>query len=83
VPTSDTSTQGCAGPANHIGFANSSNGCTNLRPRDAISLYNFLGIGDVVRFPDADGPHMRFGDGYGDWNVTWGLWQTGGVVPTQ
>jgi len=73
---------GCAGPANHIGSSNSSNGCTNLRPQDAITLYGFLGIGDVVRYPDADGPRMALGDGYGDWNVTWGLWQTGGVVPT-
>jgi lipoprotein-anchoring transpeptidase ErfK/SrfK len=74
---------GCVGPANHIGSSNSSNGCTNLRPQDAIALYHFLGIGDVVRYPDADGPRMKLGDGYGDWNVTWGLWQTGGAVPVQ
>ncbi|HLY34078.1 MAG TPA: L,D-transpeptidase [Jatrophihabitantaceae bacterium] len=74
---------GCTGPSNHIGSSNSSNGCTNLRPDDAIKLYGFLGIGDVVKYPDADGPRMQIGQGYGDWNVTWGLWQTGGAVPTQ
>ena len=62
---------------------NSSNGCTNLLPADAVKLYNFLKVGDPVQYPDATGPRMQFGGGYGDWNVTWGLWQTGGVIPTQ
>ena len=73
---------GCAGPANNIGSYDSSNGCTNLRPTDAIKLYNFLGIGDVVTYPDANGPRMQLGDGFGDWNLTWQLWQTGGAIPT-
>ena len=74
---------GCTGPQNNIGSADSSNGCTNLRPADAEKLYNFLGIGDVVQFPDATGPRMQLGQGYGDWNVTWGLWTTGGAIKTQ
>ena len=61
---------------------NSSNGCTNLHPADAVTVYNFLKVGDPVEYPDATGPRMQFGQGYGDWNVTWGLWQTGGVIPT-
>jgi lipoprotein-anchoring transpeptidase ErfK/SrfK len=61
---------------------NSSNGCTNLHNADAKKLYDFLGIGDVVRFPDANGPRMQLGEGYGDWNVPWSQWQTGGLVPT-
>lgn len=60
----------------------SSNGCTNLLPDDAIKLYNFLQVGDVVKYPNASGPTMQLGWGYGDWNLTWGLWQTGGVVAT-
>jgi lipoprotein-anchoring transpeptidase ErfK/SrfK len=62
---------------------NSSNGCTNLHPTDAKTLYDFLGVGDVVKYPDADGPKMQLGQGYGDWNVTWGLWKTGGAIKTQ
>ena len=73
---------GCQGPYNNIGNANSSNGCTNLIPADAEKLYNFLGIGDVVTHLDADGPKMQLGQGYGDWNLTWTAWQTGGAIPT-
>ena len=61
---------------------NSSNGCTNLRPADAATLYSELRIGDVVKYPNANGPKMSLGAGYGDWNVTWGQWLTGGAIPT-
>ncbi len=61
---------------------NSSNGCTNLLPADAERLYHFLRVGDVVQYPNADGPAMSLGDGYGDWNIDWGIWQTGGLVST-
>jgi lipoprotein-anchoring transpeptidase ErfK/SrfK len=60
----------------------SSNGCTNLLPNDAKKLYGFLRVGDVVIYPNANGPAMSLGAGYGDWNVSWGEWQTGGLVPT-
>ena len=62
---------------------NSSNGCTNLFTKDAITLYNFLQVGDPVEYPDANGPQMSLGAGYGDWNVSWAAWQTGGAIPTQ
>jgi len=61
---------------------NSSNGCTNLRPDDATTLYHFLEVGDVVVYPNANGKAMQIGDGYGDWNVDWNVWQTGGLVST-
>jgi lipoprotein-anchoring transpeptidase ErfK/SrfK len=60
----------------------SSNGCTNLLPADAEQLYGFLRIGDVVEYPNANGGAMQLGQGYGDWNVSWGTWQTGGLYPT-
>lgn len=62
---------------------NSSNGCTNLTPSDAHALYSELRVGDVVTFPNANGPKMQLGQGYGDWNVPWGEWQTGGLAPTR
>jgi hypothetical protein len=60
----------------------SSNGCTNLRPQDAQKLYGFLQVGDVVEYPNANGPAMQLGSGYGDWNLSWGQWQSGGLVST-
>jgi lipoprotein-anchoring transpeptidase ErfK/SrfK len=68
---------------NHILHGvDSSNGCTNLLTADALKLYNFLEIGDVVNYPNANGKHMELGDGYGDWNVPWGQWLTGGLYAT-
>lgn len=80
APWNCTGSPGCAGPANNIGRADSSNGCTNLRPGDAEKLYGLLRIGDIVQYPDANGPAMTMGDGYGDWNVPWSRWLTGGAV---
>ncbi|SHF99845.1 L,D-transpeptidase catalytic domain [Jatrophihabitans endophyticus] len=62
---------------------NSSNGCTNLLPRDARKLYGELRVGDVVTFPNATGPRMQMGQGYGLWNVAWNEYRTGGLVPTR
>jgi lipoprotein-anchoring transpeptidase ErfK/SrfK len=59
-----------------------SNGCTNLMDSDAKRLYAALRVGDVVDYPNASGPRMSLGDGYGDWNVSWPTWLTGGAVPT-
>ena len=41
----------------------SSNGCTNLYTADAKKLYDFLEVGDVVKYPNANGPLMQLGDG--------------------
>jgi lipoprotein-anchoring transpeptidase ErfK/SrfK len=59
-----------------------SNGCTNLMPNDAATLWKVLAVGDVVEYPDATGPKMRMSTGYGDWNVPWRMWQRGGLIPT-
>jgi lipoprotein-anchoring transpeptidase ErfK/SrfK len=74
--------KGCTGPEDNIGKADSSNGCTNLLPADAAKLYHFLEVGDVVRYPNANGPAMTMGAGFGDWNVAWAQWLTGGIYPT-
>jgi hypothetical protein len=66
----------------NIGHTDTSNGCTNLDPAAAEKLYHFLRIGDVVEYPNADGPRMSMGQGYGDWNVPWSEWQTGGALST-
>lgn len=66
----------------NLGKADSSNGCTNLSTADAKKLYDLMGIGDVVTYPNASGPKMQLGSGYGDWNVSWSQWLTGGLVST-
>jgi lipoprotein-anchoring transpeptidase ErfK/SrfK len=60
----------------------SSNGCTNLLPADAQKLYSFLDVGDPVKYPNANGPLMQIGDGYGDWNISWPQWRLGGLYRT-
>jgi hypothetical protein len=67
---------------NILAGVDSSNGCTNLLPADAVKLYNFLEVGDVVTYPNANGQRMQIGDGYGDWNVPWGQWLYGGLYRT-
>lgn len=67
----------------NLGRADTSNGCTNLAPKVALRLYHFLRVGDVVEYPNADGPKMSMGQGYGDWNVPWSEWQTGGALSVQ
>jgi lipoprotein-anchoring transpeptidase ErfK/SrfK len=66
----------------NLGKRSTSNGCTNLSPAVAKGLYGLMRIGDVVSYPNANGPQMQLGSGYGDWNLSWGAWQTGGVVKT-
>jgi lipoprotein-anchoring transpeptidase ErfK/SrfK len=65
----------------NIGHRSSSNGCTNLLPADAQKLFSTFEIGDVFNYPNANGPAMTIGAGYGDWNVAWSQWQTGGALP--
>jgi hypothetical protein len=51
-------------------------------PAVAKKLFGFLEIGDVVNYPNANGPAMQLGQGYGDWNVPWTTWLTGGALKT-
>jgi lipoprotein-anchoring transpeptidase ErfK/SrfK len=68
--------------ANIDNGVDSSNGCTNMHDQDAKTLYGFLEVGDVVDYPNANGPAMQLGMGYGDWNIDWNVWLTGGLVST-
>ncbi len=67
----------------NLGKRSTSNGCTNLAPADAQRLYDFLQIGDPIQYPNATGPQMTLGAGYGDWNLQWSQWLTGGALATQ
>jgi lipoprotein-anchoring transpeptidase ErfK/SrfK len=67
----------------NIGRRSTSHGCTNLNEGDAKKFYNMAQIGDVTIYTNTGGPTMPSWDGYGDWNVSWATWQSGGAVPTR
>jgi lipoprotein-anchoring transpeptidase ErfK/SrfK len=66
----------------NIGQRSTSHGCTNLTSADAKRYFSFAQVGDVTVFTNTGGPTMPNWDGYGDWNLSWTAWQTGGVLRT-
>ncbi|MEP7177511.1 MAG: L,D-transpeptidase [Pseudonocardiales bacterium] len=64
----------------NIGVRSTSHGCTNLNVAAAKQYFEFAQIGDVFTYTNTDGPIMPSWDGYGDWNVPWPTWQSGGVL---
>ena len=64
----------------NIGQRSTSHGCTNLTSSAAKSFYSFAQIGDVTVYTHTGGPTMPSWDGYGDWNLSWNTWQSGGAV---
>jgi len=64
----------------NIGIRSTSNGCTNLNVDDAEWFYQFARIGDVVTYTNTGGIRMPPWDGFGDWNLPWTTWRSGGVV---
>jgi len=66
----------------NIGVVNTTSGGTELLPADAQTLFDTLQVGDVIDYPNADGPITEASnDGY--WNVSWSTWSTGGLVRTR
>jgi lipoprotein-anchoring transpeptidase ErfK/SrfK len=66
----------------NIGQRSTSHGCTNLTAADAQHFFSFAQVGDVTVYTNTGGPTMPSWDGYGDWNLPWNTWQTGGVLKT-
>jgi lipoprotein-anchoring transpeptidase ErfK/SrfK len=66
----------------NIGQRSTSHGCTNLTVKDAQQYFGFAHIGDVAVYTHTGGPTMPSWDGYGDWNLSWNTWQSGGVLKT-
>jgi len=66
----------------NIGQRSTSHGCTNLTVAQAKSFYAFAQVGDVTVYTHTGGPTMPSWDGYGDWNLSWGTWQSGGALRT-
>jgi len=63
------------------GVANVSHGCTGMSTGNAEWFYNTFHRGDLVRVINSRGHDMEpFGNGFGDWNLSWSAWQQGSAL---
>ena len=65
-----------------LSMKNESVAARRVSPTVAQRLYSLMRVGDVVNYPNANGATMQLGQGYGDWNVAWSNWLTGGAIRT-
>jgi lipoprotein-anchoring transpeptidase ErfK/SrfK len=59
------------------GYTNTSHGCLNVSPSNAIWFYNKSKRGDVVQVVHTLGPTLPGTEGLGDWNIPWDQWRAG------
>ncbi|MHA6759338.1 L,D-transpeptidase [Streptacidiphilus sp. PAMC 29251] len=63
------------------GVSNVSHGCTGMSTDDAHWFYDTFHKGDVVQVVNSKGHAMEpFGNGYGDWNLSWADWLKGSAL---
>ncbi|MER6347783.1 Ig-like domain-containing protein [Streptomyces sp. NPDC001595] len=63
------------------GAANVSHGCTGMSTGNAAWFYENVRAGDVVKVVNSEGHTMEtFGNGFGDWNLSWEKWRTGSAL---
>ncbi|MFD7902164.1 Ig-like domain-containing protein [Kitasatospora sp. NPDC059747] len=57
------------------GYENVSHGCTGMSTDNAKWFYDNTRVGDLVTVVNSHGATMEpFGNGFGDWNVSWADW---------
>ncbi|WP_049716567.1 L,D-transpeptidase [Streptomyces caatingaensis] len=68
--------------AESFGKENVSHGCIGMSTADAKWLYGLSRKGDVVEVKGGSRPKPmdRFGNGYGDWNLSWQEWLEGSAL---
>jgi lipoprotein-anchoring transpeptidase ErfK/SrfK len=59
------------------GHTNTSHGCLNVSPSNAIWFYEHTKRGDVVQIINTVGPTLSGTEGLGDWNIPWEQWHAG------
>jgi lipoprotein-anchoring transpeptidase ErfK/SrfK len=59
------------------GYSNTSHGCLNVSPSNAVWFYNTSKRGDIVLVENTVGSTLPGTDGLGDWNVPWDQWRAG------
>ncbi|MFI1012420.1 Ig-like domain-containing protein [Streptomyces sp. NPDC020965] len=63
------------------GYANVSHGCTGMSTGNAAWFYETVREGDLVHVVNSYGEDMdAFGNGYGDWNLSWEDWRKGSAL---
>jgi lipoprotein-anchoring transpeptidase ErfK/SrfK len=63
------------------GYANVSHGCTGMSTSQAQWFFNTVREGDIVEVVGSQGETMApFGNGYGDWNLSWAKWLKGSAL---
>ncbi|MGW2820252.1 Ig-like domain-containing protein [Streptomyces sp. NPDC001443] len=63
------------------GSENVSHGCVGMSTSNAEWFFNTVHEGDVVQVVNSGGHEMEpFGNGFGDWNVTWDKWRSGSAL---
>ncbi|MCQ0022430.1 Ig-like domain-containing protein [Streptomyces somaliensis DSM 40738] len=63
------------------GYANVSHGCVGMSTSNAAWFFENIRRGDIVRVVNSQGEEMTpFGNGFGDWNLSWDRWRRGSAV---
>lgn len=63
------------------GVSNVSHGCTGLSSGNARWFFDSVRQGDIVQHINTSGEKMApFGNGFGDWNLSWKKWREGSAV---
>ncbi|MFJ1600626.1 Ig-like domain-containing protein [Streptomyces sp. NPDC088261] len=63
------------------GSANVSHGCVGMSTENAKWFFGVVRQGDIVRVVNSEGHTMEnFGNGFGDWNLSWDKWRGGSVL---
>lgn len=63
------------------GSANVSHGCTGMSMANAEWFFKTVREGDVVEVVNSSGDMMdTFGNGFGDWNLSWDKWRRGSAL---
>ncbi|MFD0312310.1 Ig-like domain-containing protein [Streptomyces sp. NPDC127119] len=63
------------------GAANVSHGCTGMSTANAEWFFETVRAGDIVKVVNSYGDMMDpFGNGFGDWNLTWKNWRKGSAL---
>ncbi|MFC8195983.1 Ig-like domain-containing protein [Streptomyces sp. NPDC060006] len=63
------------------GAANVSHGCTGMSMANAEWFFETVRAGDIVKVVNSYGNTMdAFGNGFGDWNLTWKKWRRGSAL---
>ncbi|MDT7769586.1 MAG: hypothetical protein QOI30_2596 [Mycobacterium sp.] len=59
------------------GHTNTSHGCLNVSPSNAVWFYDHSKSGDIVEVVHTVGSTLSGTEGLGDWNVPWAVWKAG------